>query len=79
MAKCCRSDLNSPLARLPCYLLKGPLKQDFLDIYIETSFGIRQLKNTSAMRVILFLKMFKIEINLENAEKNKKSENFFRF
>ena len=26
---CCRSALNSVLARLPCYLWKGPVKRDF--------------------------------------------------
>ena len=68
MVKCCRSDLNSPSARLPCYLSKGPLKQHFLDIYIATSFGVCQLKK--AMKVILFLKMLKIEWNLKIEKKN---------
>ena len=48
-------------ARLPCYLPNSPLKHDFLDIYLTTLFGVRKFKNTSAMRLIYFLKMFKIE------------------
>ena len=34
--RCCDTDFNSVLARLPCCLTKGPLKQDFLDIYLTT-------------------------------------------
>ena len=30
------ADSNSDLARVPCYLSKGPLKQDFLGIYVTT-------------------------------------------
>ena len=49
------------MARLPCYLLKGPLKMDFLDIYLTMFFGENKFKNTSAMRVIFLLKKFKTE------------------
>ena len=41
-------------APLPCYLLKGPLKRDFLDIYVTMSFGVCNFKNASPMRVIFF-------------------------
>ena len=58
---CFCSDFNSASARLPCYLSKDPLKLDFLDIYLTTFFGVCKFKNTSAIRVILFLKMFKTE------------------
>ena len=51
--------LNSVWVRLPCWLLKGPLKRDFSDIFIITFLGVRSFKNTSAMRIIFFLKMFK--------------------
>ena len=34
--RCCDADLNSSWTRLPCCLSKGPLKQDFLDIYLTT-------------------------------------------
>ena len=39
---------------------KGPLKREFLDIFLTTFFTIRNFGNTSAMRVIFFLKVFKI-------------------
>ena len=35
-SRCCDADFNSTWARLSCYLSKGPLKQDFLDIYLTT-------------------------------------------
>ena len=47
-------------AQLPCCFSKGPLKKDFLNIYLITFFGVRNFGNTSAMRVIFFLKIFKI-------------------
>ena len=59
---CCGSHFNSVSARLPCYLSKGPLKQDFLDFYLTTLFGVGKLKNTSVMRgSSFFLKMFKMK------------------
>ena len=61
----------------PCYLWKGPLKRGFLDIYLTTFFIVRKSKNTSAMRVIFFLKKFKIESSLGNAKENR--DNIFRF
>ena len=39
---------------------KGPLKRDFLDIYLTALFGVGKFKNTSAMRVIPFSKMVQI-------------------
>ena len=58
---CCRSTLNRVSPPLPCYFSKNPLKEEFLDIYLTTFFGVDKFKNTSAMRVIFFLKIFKIE------------------
>ena len=40
-------------------LVEGPLKRDSLDIYLTTLFGVRSFGNTSAMRVIFFLEIFK--------------------
>ena len=74
---CCRSALNSVSARLPCYLSKRPLKRDFLDIYLTTSFGVPKFKNTSAMRVIFFFKMFKIGSKLQ--KRKKKFRKYFSF
>ena len=69
---CCLADFDSVSARLPCYFLKGPLKRDFLDIYLTTFFGLHKFKKTSAMRVIFFLKTFKIESKFWKTKKKKK-------
>ena len=66
---CCRLALIPVSVRFPCYLSKGPLKRDILDIYLTTFFGGCKIKNTSAMRVILLLEIFKIKFNFENAKK----------
>ena len=73
----CRSHFNSLSTGLPCYLLKCPLKRAFLYIYLTTFFGVRQFKNTSPMRVIFFLKMFKIESTFQNYKKKKKKQKKF--
>ena len=59
------------------FFLKRPLKRHFTDIYLLAFFGDGYLGYTSAMRVILFLKMFKFNVDFKNAEKS--SENVFRF
>ena len=56
---------------------KCSLKRIFLDIYLTTSLVVRKFKNTSAMRVILFLKMYKIESKFRKWKKN--WDNIFRF
>ena len=48
------------LIHLPCCLTKDPMKRDFLHIYLTTFLGIRNFRNTSAMGVIFFLKVWKI-------------------
>ena len=35
-------------------LVAGPLKQNFLDNYLTTIFGVRKFKYTSAISVICF-------------------------
>ena len=52
-------DFNSVSAVLRGYLWKGPLKWHLLDIYLTTFLWVEKLENTSAMRVIFFVKMFK--------------------
>ena len=47
----------SELVALNCLY---PLRRDFLDVDLTTFFGVTNFRNTSAMRVIFFLKMFKI-------------------
>ena len=51
--------------------------RDFLDIYVTTFFGVRKIKNTSTMRVIFFLKMFKIDSKFPKVKKKKFGDNFF--
>ena len=65
----CCSAWNSASARLPCHLWKGALKRDFLDIYLTTYFGVPKFKNTSAMIVISFLKMFQIVFKFRKCKK----------
>ena len=64
-------------ARLPCCLSRGPLKREFLDIYLSKSFGVGNFGNTEAMRVIFFWKCSKFNGDLENAAK--KQEKIFCF
>ena len=58
------------LSQLPCCLLKGPLKWDFLGIYLTTFLRVRSFGNTSAMRVIFFLKVFKIFFAFQKGRKS---------
>ena len=58
-----------------CYFSKGPLKWDFLDIDLASIFGVRKLKYTSAIRVMFFLKKFKIESKFRRCKK-KLRQNF---
>ena len=44
-------------------------EQYFLDIYLTTFFGVHNFKNISAMRVIFFLKMLKIESKFPKCKK----------
>ena len=57
------------LIPFPICLSKGPLKRDFLDIYLTTFFGIRNFGNRSVMRVIFFFKVAKFYLHFKNAEK----------
>ena len=54
------SDLNSVCVRLLCCFSEGRQKQDFLDIYLTAALRVRNFEITAAMRVIFFLKIFKI-------------------
>ena len=60
MGKVALSRFQQSLGPFACLLWKTPLKQDFTGIYLITFFGDGDLGNTWAMRVIFFLKMFKI-------------------
>ena len=60
-----------------CYLSNGPLKEDFLDLYLTRFFGVRSFQKRSAVRVIFFKKMFKIESEFRKCEKKKTKKIFF--
>ena len=60
MAKVVSFRFQQCLVPLSMLLVKGPLKENFLEICLTTFLGVRNFGNTSAMRVIFFLKMFEI-------------------
>ena len=60
MVKVALCRFQQSLGPFAMFFLKRPLKRDFTDIYLITFFGDGNLGTTSAMRVIFFLKMFKI-------------------
>ena len=70
--------MNSVSARLLCFLSKGPLKQDFMDIYLTTFFRVRKFKNASVMRAIFYLKILKIEPKFGKIKKKFKKKIFFK-
>ena len=54
------------------------MKQDFLDISLTTSFGVRNFGNTEAMRFIFFKKCSRIDVHFKNPKKKKNlRKNFF--
>ena len=59
-SKCGAIQIEQCFDPLAFLLSKGPLKHDFLDIYLTIIFGAGKSGNTSATRIILILKMFKI-------------------
>ena len=74
---CCNADFKSACAQLPCCLLKGPLKQDFLDIYL-TPFSesvISEIQNLQGSS--LFPKYLKFNLDFKKAAQN--SQKVFRF
>ena len=62
--------LQRCLVPLTMLLVEGHLKQDVLDIYLTTYQGTCNFGNTSAMRVMLFLKYWKLNLDVKNAETN---------
>ena len=74
---CCDADFNSAWARLPCCLSKGPLKRDFLDIYLTTfsESVISKIQNLGGSS--FFKKYLKFNLDFKNAAKN--SEKVFCF
>ena len=56
----------SPFTMMP---VEGPLKQDFLDIYLKTCFGLPNFGNIQAMGVTFFSKCSKFNVASKNASK----------
>ena len=68
--KCCGIDFNSAWQHLPCCLSKGPVEQNFLDIYMttfsESVFSeIENLRGTS-----FFSKYLKFQLDFKNPRKD---------
>ena len=55
-----------------CWPSKGPLKPNFLNIYVTTFFRVRIFENTSAMRVIIFFDNIKNLVYISKKKKKKK-------
>ena len=74
---CTDADLKSASARLQCCLSKGPLKDDFLDIYVTTfsESVISEIQNLWGSYFVS--KYLKFNLNFKNAAKN--SEKVFCF
>ena len=60
MVKVLSCRLQMCLRPFTMFLSKYDLRQEFLDIYLITFWGVRNFGNTSSMRVMFFLKIFKI-------------------
>ena len=76
--RCGPSGSDSVWARLPCCFWKGPLKEDFPDIYLITFFGVRNFGSTSPMRVIFsLLKKLKIKCRFQKCRENSRKSLFF--
>ena len=76
--RCCGSGFNSVLARLPCCFSKGLQKQDFLDIYLSTVFGVHNIQTTWA-NTVSFLENFQNFIySWKIWKKIRKSFSFYR-
>ena len=67
---CCDADFNSAWARLPCCLSKGPLKQDFLDIYLTTLLESVISKIQNLWGPNFFSKCFEFNLDFKNTAKN---------
>ena len=55
---------------LTCRLSKGPMKRDFLEIWLTTFFGVRNFGNKSAMKVIFFWKCSIVNLHFKSAVSN---------
>ena len=76
-SRCCNADYNSAWARLPCSLSNGPLKRDFLDIYLTTFSESVISKIQKLWRSSFFSNCSKLNLDFENAAKNCEKKIFF--
>ena len=68
--KCSDADFNIPSARLPCCFSKGPLKRDFLGIYLNTSSESVISKIQNLWVSSFFPKCFRFNLDFKTGEKN---------
>ena len=68
MVKVLLSSFEQCFSQFRMLLVEGPLKRDFLDIYLTKFFRVRKSKNTYPMRIIFFWTCSKFYSNLENAK-----------
>ena len=60
MIKVPRRRFEQSLNAFTMLFVEGNGKRHFLDVYLSVSLGVRNFGNTLALRVIFFLKIFKI-------------------
>ena len=73
----CRADLSSFSDLFTCCLSMRILRRGFLGIKVTTLFAVYNFVNTSAMRLTVFSKCSKFDVDFRNAEKN--WEHIFNF
>ena len=69
----CLEDLTSVSDTLTCWLFISVLTRDFLGIKVTTPFAIYNFADKSAMRLIFFFKMLKIDVESKNGGQNSES------
>ena len=75
--RCCDADFSSAFAGFQCCLFKGPLKRDFLYIYLRTFLESVTSEIEKRWVSSLFSKCLKFNLDFKNSAKN--SENIFCF
>ena len=73
----CREDLTSVSDTLTCWLFISVLTRDFLGIKVTTLFAIYNFGDKSAMRLIFFFKMLKIDVESKNGGQDSESSLIF--
>ena len=70
MVKVLSSRMQQCLSPFTMLLVEGSSERIFLDIYLTTYLGVRNIKYTSSVRVIFFWKYSKFNVDFRNWEKN---------